>query len=435
MTAPWLLLRNVFVLLLLAVVAAPQISLAQDAQAQSAAEDSAQSAAAAGGDQQAAAGDADLELGKKVYEQNCQSCHNLNDQALTGPGFYEVSQRWNGNTEEMIYFIRHGAADYQDAGREYSDYVSGLVEEYGQLMPAQPVDKEQSKAVLAYVKAEAAPAEQASGGPGGGGNTVPESVVTELTILATILGVAVVALLIIAVFVIGTLKAREKGASFTGADILNSLRATFQNKYLIGAVGFVVLIAAFAGVFNIARSVGLHQGYKPVQPVAFSHELHAGQYQIECEYCHIGVTKSKSATIPATNICQNCHHERGGIQEGPKHGEKELAKVLASAENERPIEWVRIHNLPDLVYFNHSQHVAVAGLECQECHGEVEKMEEVYQVNKLSMGWCLDCHRTKKVDVTKNAYYQHTHGAYAVGEETKVTVAELGGQNCARCHY
>jgi hypothetical protein len=191
-------------------------------------------------------------------------------------------------------------------------------------------------------------------------------------------------------------------------------------------IGFVWWVSATTVK---ARSVGLHKGYQPVQPIAFSHKLHAGQYKIACQYCHVGVEKGKSATIPSTNICMNCHNY---IQEGSRYGTKEIAKILESWETGKPIEWVRIHNLPDLVYFNHAQHVKVGGIACQTCHGPVEEMEEVYQYSDLSMGWCINCHRQTKVDLTANPYYERLHQAL---KEKTVTVEQIGGLECSKCHY
>ena len=153
---------------------------------------------------------------------------------------------------------------------------------------------------------------------------------------------------------------------------------------------------------------GVQQGYQPTQPIAFSHEIHAGQYEIECQYCHTGVMISKSANIPSANICMNCHT-------AIKTESKEIAKIYKAidydpetgeyGDNVKPIEWVRVHNLPDLAYFNHSQHVNVGEIECQTCHGPIEEMAVVKQWSTLTMGWCINCHRETKVNAKGNAYY------------------------------
>src|SRR5690606_3957184 len=160
-------------------------------------------------------------------------------------------------------------------------------------------------------------------------------------------------------------------------------------------------------------NVGLHTGYQPVQPVKFSQQIHAGVTQIECHYCHGGAYKSKNAPIPSANVFMNCHNTGTAADQYDGETSLEFAEVYKSldydpatreyGDNPKPIEWVRIHNLPDFAYFNHSQHVTVAGVECQTCHGPIESMEEVYQYSPLTMKWCVDCHKTTEVD-TNNEY-------------------------------
>jgi cytochrome c5 len=378
-------------------------------------------------------------MGKEIYTSYCKQCHALSDKRGTGPGFYKVKENWDGNISEMVAYIQMGAKKYQNAGREYSEYMKGLVEEYNYLMPPQDVSKKEARAVIAYASAVSEPQQASSGGggkAGGGSGMATPEVFTGLSVLVAVLAIAVIALAIIITVMIAAIRARERGTQIDWGQIRQSFAGFARNRFVLGTVIFLAVAVGSVALVNFARGIGLHKGYQPVQPIAFSHKLHAGKYEIDCEYCHIGVQKSKSATIPSTNICQNCHHKRGGILEGQKYGKKEIKKVLNSAEKNDPIEWVRIHNLPDLVYFNHSQHVNVAGLECTECHGQVQEMEEVYQRHLLSMGWCLDCHRTEKVDVMKNDYYRNVHqGLIDDYGGRKITVAELGGQNCARCHY
>ncbi len=197
---------------------------------------------------------------------------------------------------------------------------------------------------------------------------------------------------------------------------------------VLTVIGLVVVILMF-GFYNRAQDLGTQVGYAPDQPVNFSHKLHAGEYNIDCQYCHTGVRKAKSANIPSTNICMNCHNV---VKEGPKYGKEEINKVVESYENNNPIEWVRIHNLPDHVYFNHSQHVNVGNVECESCHGQVSNMEVVHQHSKLEMGWCIDCHRNRNID-EDNPYYQKSYDY--VDSHSNYTVAEMGGTNCQKCHY
>jgi Cytochrome c7 and related cytochrome c len=194
----------------------------------------------------------------------------------------------------------------------------------------------------------------------------------------------------------------------------------------------------FKAVINGLYSVGVQQGYAPKQPIAFSHKLHAGAYEIDCNYCHTGAMKGKSATIPSVNICMNCH--RAVKTESPL-----IQKLWAAADwqpetlsfgpNQKPIEWVRIHNLPDLAYFNHSQHVSVAGLECQTCHGPIQEMDVVKQYSLLTMGWCIDCHRKTDVNAKGNAYYDKLVELHKAANKEPMKVQDNGGLECAKCHY
>lgn len=196
---------------------------------------------------------------------------------------------------------------------------------------------------------------------------------------------------------------------------------------VLTVIGVVVIVMIF-GFYNQAQDLGTQIGYAPDQPVNFSHKLHAGNLEIDCQYCHTGVRKAKSANIPSTGICMNCHN----VVKNGKYGGKEIKKVVQSWENKNPIEWIRIHNLPDHVYFNHAQHVKAGNVECEACHGNVKNMEVVHQHAKLEMGWCINCHRNRNVDASNN-YYQKTFEF--VDAHEKFTVAEMGGTNCQKCHY
>jgi len=254
-------------------------------------------------------------------------------------------------------------------------------------------------------------------------------------LVGVLLFIALAGLLVIGAMVTA-IRAKESGEPLTWDGVQKSFLGLARNKFVVTVVVFLLLAGGANSAVDLLTSINFHDGYKPAQPIAFSHKLHAGQYQINCQYCHVGVEKGKSATIPSTNICMNCH---GYIEQGPKHGKKEIAKVREAYEKKKPIEWVKVHNLPDLVYFNHSQHVKVAGLECKECHGPVEEMEEVYQFSRLTMGWCVKCHREKEIDINKSDYYKSIHAKLredmAAGKVGKITVEKLGGLECARCHY
>ena len=246
------------------------------------------------------------------------------------------------------------------------------------------------------------------------------------------------------------------------ADIKFFITKQMNPTLLVLTIGGILSLFLMIDLYNRGQDLGLQQGYAPDQPIKFSHKLHAGQYQIDCQYCHTGVEKSKNANIPSANICMNCHIN---VDQGPKYGKEEIAKIYASigfnpedrtySGEQKPIEWVRIHNLPDHVYFSHQQHVVAGGLDCENCHGKVAEMEVVEQVSLLEMGWCINCHRETEVQIDNNYYQEHFHDVFkddyakyqeknptsdaTLGEflkdHKKYTIADLGGIECQRCHY
>jgi hypothetical protein len=208
----------------------------------------------------------------------------------------------------------------------------------------------------------------------------------------------------------------------------------------------VVVLGSFGYKYGMAE-VGVQQGYAPDQPINYSHKVHAGDLKIDCQYCHSTASYSRHASIPSTNTCMNCHK---GVQLRDRYDGKvspEIQKIYDAigfdGENgvykenyeQKPVKWVRIHNLPDLAYFNHSQHVAVGKVECQTCHGPIEEMEKVYQFSTLQMGWCVNCHRERGIDVENNAYYEDLHAGLKGHDKTWISVAENGGLECGKCHY
>jgi hypothetical protein len=199
--------------------------------------------------------------------------------------------------------------------------------------------------------------------------------------------------------------------------------------------------------------VGVDQDYAPLQPIHYSHRIHAGNNGIDCKYCHSSARVSKNAGIPSLNVCMNCHKSISEVSDTTATAEhskafydgeiqklynavgwdKDAQKYTGKTE---PVKWVRIHNLPDFAYFNHSQHVTVAGIECQKCHGPVETYEIQKQFAPLTMGWCINCHRETEVKMEGNAYYDKIHKElskkYGVD---KLTAAQMGGLECGKCHY
>lgn len=224
------------------------------------------------------------------------------------------------------------------------------------------------------------------------------------------------------------------------------------------------MLFLIGGYYTISGAIGLgrSKGYQPVQPVYYSHKVHAGTNQISCLYCHGGAQDSKHANIPSVNVCMNCHvtineyngKEKVYREDGTEvNGTAEIQKLYKYAgynpalsktwdpSKAKPVEWVRIHNLPDHVYFNHSQHIKAGKVQCQTCHGEIQKMDEVKQFADLSMGWCINCHRTTQVQFKDNGFYsiyQKFHDDLKNGKldsAAGITVEKIGGTECQKCHY
>lgn len=216
-------------------------------------------------------------------------------------------------------------------------------------------------------------------------------------------------------------------------DLLFLHKINFKPLHLLIILGATTYILKTMVVEGIA--VGRQVNYAPAQPIKFSHAVHAGTNQTDCQYCHNLAERSKNSGIPEVGVCMNCHTV---VTEGTNSGKFEINKILEAYRNKTPIEWIRIHNLPDYVFFSHAQHVAVGKLECQECHGPVETMDVVKQYPDLSMGWCLDCHRTRAVQFESNEYYalfEKYHEQIKLGEIDSVLVDDIGGSNCMKCHY
>jgi cytochrome c551/c552 len=199
---------------------------------------------------------------------------------------------------------------------------------------------------------------------------------------------------------------------------------------LFGAFGWQIKMIA-----TDAMRLGRQESYAPDQPVKFSHKVHAGDNGLDCKYCHTTVERGKSAGIPATNLCMNCHVI---IREGTHSGKFEIAKIVNAVEKGKPIEWIRIHNLPEHVFFSHAVHVGSGKLDCTQCHGPVKEMDIMKQQNDLSMGWCVNCHRQTQVKFVENPYYEHytkLHEDLKAGLIDTITAEKIGANNCMRCHY
>lgn len=394
----------------------------------------------------------DAKEGAALFKANCTSCHKI-DKKLVGPALAGMSERHS--EEWLVKWIKNSKL-LVDSG---DPAAIAVYEEYNKsAMPAfTQFSDDQIKGIIAYVIDEEA---KAAAGPavGDAGTATGSTGVSNFMIIGMI---SILVLAIGVIFILGRItKTLEKvitnnQAAIDAAQARNEVyeasnkvkfaQKFLQNKKLVGfTVLMVVALLSVAG-WQTMWNVGVNQGYMPVQPIKFSHQIHAGVNQIECQYCHGGAFKSKNASIPSANVCMNCHNTITASDHYDGEVSPELLKLYRAVdwnpdtrtygENQRPIEWIRVHNLPDFAYFNHSQHVTVAGLECQTCHGPVETMEEVYQYSPLTMKWCVDCHKTTEVN-TDNKYYDQlieAHEKLKKGE--KLTAAMIGGLECGKCHY
>ncbi|MDG1920591.1 MAG: c-type cytochrome [Flavobacteriaceae bacterium] len=396
--------------------------------------------------------DAAVAAGKKLFNANCAACHKLNKRAV-GPALKGVSAKYD---KEWLYsWIKNSTAmvksDDAQAVAIYEEYNGSVMTSFPQLSN-EDIDNIISytdytpPAPVAAAGAQAAPV-QASGA----------GVSNSIILLALAL---VFAILVVMLFLVQ--KTLMRIAKLSGVDIQPEAKpkrtpiwmAFVQNQFLVMTSVVLLLLSSAYFVYGYFMQVGVDQGYMPVQPIHYSHKIHAGANQIECKYCHSSARVSKHSGIPSLNVCMNCHQniaEYNG-EEDLENGytkdfyTKEIKKLYTAVgwdeENQRytgetqPVKWVRIHNLPDFVYFNHAQHVQVGEIACQKCHGPVEEMEIMYQYSPLTMGWCINCHRETNVKVESNEYYAKIHEALSkkYGVE-KLTVAQMGGLECGKCHY
>lgn len=381
-----------------------------------------------------------IQAGKSLFNANCTACHQL-DQNAIGPALRGVTDR--REVEWAKNFIRNSQQVIQSG----DPVATALFAEFNNtVMPAMPfLSEDDLNNLLSYIeygdKVVEAPAGETVQGVEGatqtsGGDGIPNEYLT------IILGVLVVILLLILVvlgLIISVLTKYLNNNEKLDEDDKEIVNQKTDFKKILRSDGFIFIITAIVvalvgkSAIDGLYSIGIQQGYAPSQPIAYSHQLHAGEYEIPCQYCHTGVEIGKSANIPSANICMNCHTyiQNVGGQEGIS---PEIAKIHEAVNTNTPIEWVRVHNLPDLAYFNHSQHVKVGGVECQTCHGPVEEMEVVSQHSSLTMGWCIDCHRQTDIVTQGNEYYDKLVQLHSDTDE-ELKVKDIGGLECAKCHY
>jgi len=259
----------------------------------------------------------------------------------------------------------------------------------------------------------------------------------SLALVVGVLLLVVLLLVFVSANLVNLIRVREGKEAFSFKGTIAYAKELSLNPFIATSGNLVVFVIGLVILVPIARGVGLSQGYQPDQPIWFSHAIHAGEYEIDCQYCHTGASKGKNAWIPSTNVCMNCHK---GIKEGKISGEKEIAKIYESYEKNIPIEWVRIHKAPDYVYFNHAVHVN-SGVSCVDCHGQIQEMEEVWHAESLSMGFCLECHRNpekyiRPIEEVTNMEWSagSTQEQCELGEELVEDWKINPPEHCAGCH-
>ena len=375
--------------------------------------------------------------GESLFKGNCTVCHAINE-VVIGPALRDVHER---QSEEWIYaFIKNS----QKVIKSGDEYAVDLYNQYNQtLMTSFDFSDDELNAILTYIKSESVKEVQVAVVDNAveGGEVSSSSISSDNFYLSLGLNIVLLLVLIFILLRFTNLSKKyvilkdnqNKGKLLDDDDkeIVDSgfkIKKFIKSNKVVGIASFVFIAVFVKSCIDGLYTIGIQQNYQPTQPIAFSHKIHAGQYEIDCNYCHTGVNISKSANIPAVNICMNCH----GVINTDK---PEIQKILTAYEENRPIEWVRVHNLPDLAYFNHSQHVAVGGIECNTCHGPIEEMDVVYQYSELTMGWCINCHRESEINSKGNDYYDKLVELHKSSSKEPLKVEDIGGLECSKCHY
>lgn len=390
--------------------------------------------------------------GEKIFKQNCAVCHSLGTDVVTGPGLKDVLSRTPGGEAWLMKWIKNNKALIASGDAHAKELFAANGNK--DMTVFDFLSDDDLKAVIAFVKAPPVVVTNTTTTTGGGPAVAEEKGVSPLAVL-----IGVIAFLIIVIGVLRGVKHSLKNLhnEKQGLPEEEALGPFTEIKIWIRThkrTTAVIILIILGGLLTCGwyalKGIGVYADpqtkmvYHPTQPIAFSHKIHAGDNAINCQYCHSGVERSKTAGIPTVNVCMNCHK---GISKGPTTGTTEIAKIYAAAgwdpekkeynKPQRPIEWVKVHNLPDFVFFSHQQHVKVGKQECATCHGEVKEMTTVEQVKPLTMGWCIDCHKKTEVPGMKdNPYYESLHKKLAEKYKGQpITVDKMGGIECAKCHY
>lgn len=422
--------------------------------------------------------------GEALFKAKCATCHQPHKNG-TGPKLFEVRKKWaDGGAKDGS--INQWVNNWQAAAASdpYAQTVSTWAPTAMQVFPE--LKAEEITAIFDWVDAQPDPAAApADGGTTDGAATGVEETEEE----GSSTWVWVMLALIFAIIIAAVSGVRRQLKSAVNEDESGEVEAQtygqelrawhWKNKRYVGVGILITAVCLIVAGFQGLGEIGIVEDYHPSQPIAFPHDIHTGVNGIDCKYCHNSVTKSKSAGLPTVNVCMNCHKQVNGRTPAQQ---EQIAKIYAAAGwstegagsytgKSTPIKWNKVHVLPDHVYFNHSQHVVVGGVDCKQCHGDMTKQKETAQVqpvselNKiegnvvltrptLTMGWCIECHgekaitegpiNTKMKGDAVDGYYNEIHRRLLNNdkklyskylEDGKVTVKELGGWECAKCHY
>jgi cytochrome c2 len=417
-------------------------SFAQDAAPAADATASAAPAVATGGD---------AAKGKELFNANCAACHKL-DAKSTGPALRDVISR---HEISWIYKWVHNSSDLIKSG----DAAAVKVFEANNKIPMTSfpqLTEGDIDNIIAYTSEPKAAAPAAVPGAASVAGAADQGTGISNNVILGALSLVMMILIVMLVLVNNVLR---KVAAANGIEVavkeptMPIWKAFVKNQFLVLVTAIFLLLSGAYFVYGFLMQVGVDQNYQPIQPIHYSHKIHAGDNEINCKYCHSASRVSKNAGIPSLNVCMNCHKSISEVAETT--ATPEYSKAFYDAQIQKlykavgwdaasqsytgktePVKWVRIHNLPDFVYFNHSQHVTVAGIECQTCHGPVQEFEIMKQFSPLTMGWCINCHRKTDVKMEGNEYYTKIHAElskkYGVD---KLTAAQMGGLECGKCHY
>ncbi|HFA50091.1 MAG TPA: c-type cytochrome [Bacteroidetes bacterium] len=444
--------------------------------------------------------EANVNAGKTLFKNNCAACHNKDMKSkMTGPALGGVQDRWDDEAD-LYEWIRNSqgmiASGNARATELWTEWKPTVMTSFPNL------SDEDIANILAYVNDQMIPKGPVDAGGPSSECAVPTEAESGNRMLYVFLFVVLALLAVILARIISNLNYMQEVKETGIAPERKTLGQILTSKGVMSFVIFLAIVTAGSITVKKATSFGRQQGYQPKQPIAFSHITHACEHKIDCKYCHDGARRSKHSVIPAANTCMNCHKaiKYGStygtaeltkiyasvgfnpntdkyIENYDQLAEEDIKKIFTrwissqAAEHDvpndevaeleidqwdgivealtdekagdnsiaGPIEWKRIHNLPDHVYFNHSQHVTVGKLECQQCHGKVEQMKVVRQYAPLSMGWCINCHRQTEVKFASNGYYDNYYENYHEEiknlKRNKVTVEDIGGTECQKCHY